>query len=249
MRPLWGLSLLLISSVTGIIWAETPAENAKADSMHMARLQRGGLAFMNYCSGCHSLKYLRYSQMAKELELTSFDSDADKSLLYSNLVVTKAVSHDPIRIALKPQDALQWFGAKVPDLSLLVRQRGADWLRQYLKSFYRDDARPFGSNNLVVPMVAMPNVLEILSGVQVLAPDGSLSIQQTGLMSPKEFDAFVSDLAEFLAYVSEPEKTFRQHLGYIVLAFLGLLTAVLYFLKRDIWRDLTNNPTHISSSD
>lgn len=241
MRVSWGFALILASSLSGMASWSFALPEKTATEEQLATLQRGARVFMNYCSGCHSLKYLRYNQMAKGLGLTTFDGDVDKPLMYSNLVFTRAALHEPIHIALRPEDALQWFGAVPPDLSLLVRQRGVVWLSQYLKSFYRDYARPLGSNNLLSPMVAMPNVLEMLSGVQRLAPDGRLQAQSNGLMTPTEFDALVSDLAAFLTYVSEPEKAFRQYVGYFVFGFLGLLVAVLYLLKREIWRALAKN--------
>lgn len=235
MSVLWRNSLLLMCSVMLALPAFALSEEK------MAQLQRGSQVFMNYCSGCHSLKYLRYSQMAKALGLTSFDGQIDRPLLYSNLVFTNAALHDPIHIALQPEDALRWFGAVPPDLSLLVRQRGANWLRAYLNGFYRDPARPFGSNNLVSPRVAMPNVLEILSGERVMSPDGHIRVQSAGRMTPTEFDALVTDVTAFLSYVSTPEKAFRQRMGYVVLAFLGLLTGVLYLWKREIWIGLAKS--------
>lgn len=205
---------------------------------HQAMLQRGGKVFINYCSGCHSLKYLRYGQMAKDLGLTHFDRRKGDSLLWTNLVFTKASLHQPIKAALRPQDALQWFSAEPPDLSLVVRQHGAAWLREYLKSFYQDAARPFGSNNLLSPMVAMPNVLEILSGTQVRKQNGQLQALHDGCMTATEFETLVSDLVGFLSYVSEPEKAERQKIGYIVLGFLMLFALVLFLLQREIWREL-----------
>ena len=142
------------------------AETAKAKlyAVHASpysktHLQRGAKLYMNYCSGCHSLKYLRYSTMAKGLGLTTFDGQIDKPLLQDNLIFTTLPVHSPIEIAMSEEDAVQWFGIKPPDLSLIARARGTAWIYTYLKSFYADNTRPFGSNNMLVPDVAMPNVL------------------------------------------------------------------------------------------
>lgn len=230
MKKSWTLGLLVCCALVRAEGADI------VDRPETAALQRGARVFMNYCSGCHSLKYLRYSQMAQALGLTRFDGEVDKPLLYGNLVFTKAALHDPIRIALRSRDALAWFGAVPPDLSLIVRQRGKNWLYSYLKSFYHDASKPFGVDNLLSPGVAMPNVLEILAGEQILNSSGQLQRTRSGLISPAEFDSLLTDLVSFLSYVSEPEQAFRRHVGYAVLVFLGLLATVLYLLEREIWR-------------
>ncbi len=117
---------------------------------HKASLQRGAKLFMNYCSGCHSLKYMHYNQMAQGLGLVTFDGRVDDDLLKNNLIFTQALVNAPIEIALSPEDAKQWFGVVPPDLSLVVRERGARWLHLYLSSFYNDKSRPFGVNNRLV---------------------------------------------------------------------------------------------------
>ena len=175
-------------------------------------LQRGAKVFMNYCSGCHSLKYMRYNQMAKGLGLVGFDGQVDENLLKNNLIFTQALINDPIRVALPPEDAKQWFGVVPPDLSLIVREKGGRWLFRYLKTFYNDDTKPFGVNNSLVPDVAMPNVLD------------SIPVA--------EFEEQVQDLVAFLAYVGEPEAVTRQKMGGYVMAFLFVfLLAVLGLQK------------------
>ncbi|AHE68215.1 cytochrome c1 [Legionella oakridgensis ATCC 33761 = DSM 21215] len=134
------------------------------DLHDQARLQRGARLYMNYCSGCHSLRYLRYNRMAEDLGLTTFDGSVDKDLLTNNLIFTTAKLYDPIEISMPAEDARQWFGKMPPDLTLSGRERGAAWLYTYLKSFYIDHTRPFGANNLLVPDVAMPNILAPLQG-------------------------------------------------------------------------------------
>ena len=141
-------------------------QDAHVDITDQSSLQRGAKLFMNYCSGCHSLKFLRYSQLAKGLKLQTFDGQLDKSLLHNNLVFTNAQTGEPVKIAMPPQDSREWFGKIPPDLSLVARVRGSNWLYTYLKSFYQDSSKTFGANNLLFPDVAMPNVLAPLQGIQ-----------------------------------------------------------------------------------
>lgn len=218
------------------------------DLSDQSSLQRGAKIFMNYCSGCHSLRYLRYNQMATDLGLTTFDGEIDNDLLINNLIFTKAAIHDPIEISLPSADARQWFGVLPPDLSLSARKRGARWLYTYLKSFYVDENRPFGSNNLLIPEVAMPNVFAPLMGKMALipypnaqlAPDmGRLIKVEEGEMSEQAFNNTLQDLVTFLVYVGEPAKLTRYHIGYFVILFLCLLLVVVYQLKKTYWRSLS----------
>ena len=212
-----------------------------------AVLQRGARFFMNYCSGCHSLKYMRYNRLARDLDLTTFSGEIDNELLLNNLVFTKATITDPIQISMPAADARQWFGRVPPDLSLTARERGANWIYAYLKSFYADSKRPFGANNLLVPDVAMPNVLApLLGNVELMKekniPGGSdamhLVLVTPGSMSEQQFDSALRDLVTFLVYVAEPAQLERFSLGYRVLFYLFLLLSVAYPLKRVYWRRL-----------
>ncbi|WP_058533312.1 cytochrome c1 [Legionella saoudiensis] len=204
-------------------------------------LQRGAKLYMNYCSGCHSLKYLRYNHMAEGLGLIGFDGRIDEDLLKNNLIFTDATVNDPIRIALPPEDAKQWFGVVPPDLSLVTREKGANWLFSYLKSFYTDNSRPFGVNNLMVPGVAMPNILEPLIGEMTLVPGTKeqaphLSLVKEGELSAAQLDSLLQDLVSFLIYVGEPTQAIRHRLGGIVLAFLLVFLLVVFALKRVYWQ-------------
>lgn len=181
-----------------------------------ASLQRGAAVFMNYCSGCHSLSYIRYEQMAQGIGIDN------KIMLKNNLIFTQASSSDPIGSALAPADAQHWFGVHPPDLSLAARQRGAAWLYQYLTGFYTDKTRPFGVNNKMMPNAAMPDVLE--------------SLKKPIHQAPEEFERTIMDLVNFLAYVAEPTKLQRVHLGTYVLLFLLLLLLPVYCLKRMYWQ-------------
>lgn len=197
-------------------------------------LQRGAAVFMNYCSGCHSLNYLRYNQMAAGLGINSL------VVLKNNLIFTQANSSDPITIALPEKEAQQWFGLVPPDLSLSARQRGVPWLYHYLMGFYADKNRPFGTNNIMVPNVAMPDVLEPLRGQWQLVDREQhkplFKVIQQGTLAPEEFEQTVTDLVNFLDYVGEPTKAERYRLGLLVLLFLTVLLVPLYCLQRLYWK-------------
>lgn len=180
-----------------------------------AKLRHGAKIFMSYCSGCHSLRYLRYNRMASDLGL-SFDKD----LLVNNLVATQIKKEDPIQISLAPTDARAWFGMVPPDLSLITREKGALWVHTYLKSFYADKSRPFGTNNTLVPEVAMPNVLKPLYDE----------------VNQEQFEKMLEDLVNFLVYVGEPAKLVRYRLGVFVLTFLFIFIVVAYELKNIYWK-------------
>lgn len=207
-------------------------------------LQRGAALYMNYCSGCHSIKYMRYNRMAKDMGLTTFTGEVDNNLLYNNLVFTEAKAHDPIRIAMPAEEARTWFGVIPPDLSLTAREKGSAWIYTYLTSFYADKTRPYGANNLLVPGVAMPNVLLPLSGRRVAIKDtvdgkeiiDYLQTVESGEMTPQRFDSAVRDLVHFLTYVSEPAQLVRYRIGVGVLLFLGLFLIVAYLLKKTFWQ-------------
>lgn len=208
-----------------------------------ASLQRGAGLFMNYCSGCHSLRYLRYERLAKDLGLLTFTGEVDTDVLKNNLIFTKASVYDPIKISLSPEDARQWFGMVPPDLTLKARERGPQWIYTYLNSFYADATRPFGSNNLLVKDVAMPNVLEPLSGIRTKVYDSAkgkpyLMTIDAGEMNSQAFDAAVGDIVNFLVYASEPVQLKRYRMGFFVMAFFLVFIVIVFYLKRSIWRDI-----------
>lgn len=234
------LLIWIINCSSSPLWAEP----LTYDVQNKARLQRGAQLFMNYCSGCHSLKYLRYSHMAEGLGLIGFDGRIDEQLLKNNLIFTQAAINDPIRIALPPEDAKQWFGVIPPDLSLVAREKGASWLFNYLKSFYNDNSRPFGVNNLIVPGVAMPNILESLIGEMRLVQGDEkqtarLLLVKEGELSPAEANLFLQDLVTFLVYVGEPTQVIRAQLGWFVLLFLIFFLLVAMALKRVYWQKIS----------
>ena len=217
------------------------------DVQDQEKLQRGAKTFMNYCSGCHSLRYMRYNRMAKDLGLTTFTGDIDSDLLVNNLIFTTAKIHDPIENSMPAAGARQWFGRVPPDLSLSAREHGPEWLYTYLKNFYADKKRPFGANNALVPDVSMPNILAPLEGYVIAEQQerGSsnqqplrLVLVEQGEMSQQQFDSTLQDLVTFLVYVAEPVQLIRYRIGVMVILFLCLLLIVAYQLKTFYWRNV-----------
>lgn len=219
-----------------------------------ASLQNGMKLYVNYCMGCHSLEYQRFSRAADDLGIP-------QELVEENLIFSSDQAYnDQMRIAMHEEDAAQWFGAAPPDLTLEARLRGPDWIYTYLRSFYQDPDRPWGVNNVVFPDVGMPNVLEPLQGKQEMVcsrtekaglPDAKLDplsglyeschvlqVTEPGSMNAQEFDQAVWDLTNFLAYVGEPSKLHAQSLGPKVLIFLFIFGVIAYLLKREYWRDI-----------
>lgn len=201
---------------------QTALNKAPIDLTDPASLQRGAKIFMNQCSGCHSLKYVRYRGMAQDIGIVDRDGKVYDELVKHDLMFTGNKLEDPILTAMSPLQGKNWFGISPPDLSLVTRSRGVDWLYAYLRSFYADPKRPWGVNNKIFPDVAMPHVLA--------------NVQQS--MSPTEYDAYVADLVNFLAYVGEPVQLQRKRLGVWVLLFLGVFFVFAFLLKREYWKDV-----------
>ena len=221
-----------------------PLQDAGTDVSNLASLQRGARNFVNYCLGCHSARYMRYSQVAEDLALTEDE-------LRDNLMFTGTRIYDPMLASMSAEQARGWFGNAPPDLSLIVRSRSADYVYTYLKSFYDDPSRPTGANNAVLPQTAMPDVLAGLQGRQKpryeSKPDAegkpvqhliALEPVAPGEMTAADFDGFVRDTVSFLEYVSEPAKSQRRSLGVWVILYLLMFTAFTYFLKKEYWKDV-----------
>ncbi len=216
-------------------------QQADTDLNDRGSLQRGAKLYLNYCAGCHSLKYLRYSRMATDLGLTEDE-------VMQNLVFTDAKFGDHIEVAMPAAGASEWFGNMPPDLSLVSRSRGTDWLYTYMKSFYLDESAALGWNNRLFPNVAMPNPLWQMQGLQHAeygAADANgdraitgLTVTQPGTMSPQEFDQSVRDITAFLEYAGEPAILKRQGIGVWVILFLAVFTFFAWMLNREYWRDV-----------
>lgn len=222
---------------------EIPLLTSGADIKNTESLQRGSRDFMNYCSGCHSLKYLRYNRLAADLKIP-------ESELAANLMFTSDKAFDTINSAM-PKDSESWFGKEPPDLSLIARARGVDYLFSYMKGFYADKTRPWGVNNLYLPSAAMPHVLQELQGSQKPVfknePDDRGSARMVlvgvaamtpGALKPEEYDQFVRDIVNFLDYAGEPVKEKRQSMGVFVTLFLLVFFVFAYLLKKEYWKDV-----------
>lgn len=216
--------------------AELHLDKAPDRSNDQAALQRGAKVFVNYCLNCHSASYMRYNRL-QDIGLT----DAQ---IKDNLLFTADKVGELMRISMQRNDAKAWFGAPPPDLTVIARARasefgsGADWLYTYLRSFYRDDQRPTGWNNVVFPNVGMPHVLWELQGDQEMGADHKLQLVKPGKLSAAEYDQLVGDLVGFLKYMGEPMSEFRKRLGVIVLIALSIIFVFAYALKREYWKDI-----------
>ena len=220
-----------------------PLDKAEYDLSDKASLQRGAATFMNYCAGCHSTQYQRYNRVAADLGIT-------EELMRENLVFTGAKIGDLMKSAMSEKDAARWFGAPPPDLTLVARVRGADWIYTYLRSFYVDETRPFGVNNAVFPSVGMPHVLEPLQGTpraefETHTLDGvemqqvvSIKSDGNGEMNNEEYDQTVLDLVNFLVYSAEPVQQERERMGFWVLGFIAIFFIFTVLLKKEFWRDV-----------
>jgi ubiquinol-cytochrome c reductase cytochrome c1 subunit len=207
-----------------------------------ASLQRGVKVFVNYCLNCHSASSMRYNRL-KDIGLT--DDQIKGNLMFAGEKVG-----DTMTVAMDKKEAKKWLGAAPPDLSVIARARGADWLYTYLRGFYRDDTRPTGWNNVAFDKVGMPHVLNELQGEQRLKLEETvdahgnkvesyrLVLEKPGKMSPAEYDATVADLVNYLVFMGEPVKHTRMTLGLLVLLFLGLMLIPAYYLKKEFWKDV-----------
>ena len=205
-----------------------PLDKAEYDLSDKASLQRGAATFMNYCAGCHSTQYQRYNRVAADI----------------------GIPDDLMKSAMSEKDAARWFGAPPPDLTLVARVRGADWIYTYLRSFYVDETRPFGVNNAVFPSVGMPHVLEPLQGTpraefKTHTLDGvemqqvvSIKSDGNGEMNNEEYDQTVLDLVNFLVYSAEPVQQERERMGFWVLGFIAIFFIFTVLLKKEFWRDV-----------
>jgi ubiquinol-cytochrome c reductase cytochrome c1 subunit len=230
----------------GVAFAQHAPELEPANNNidNTASLQRGAKYFVNYCLGCHSAQYVRYNRLAQDLQLT-------EDQLVQNLMFTGERPFDTMAIAMRAEDSARWFGLTPPDLSLIARSRGTDYLYTYLRSFYADPSSATGADNLLLPSTAMPHVLWKLQGIRraVFEPgdggDGEgepvfhgFEVVRPGELSEQEFDQVVRDIVNFLAYIGDPVQRERQALGIRVIAFLLVFLLIAYLLKKEIWKDV-----------
>ncbi len=212
-------------------------ENSGVNFRDRAAIQRGAKWFVNYCFSCHSASYMRYNRLAEDLGI-------DEDIVLRDLAFADVNIGDTMDIAMRPGDAEAWLGKIPPDLSVISRSRGNDWLFTYMKSFYQDESGEW--NNLILPNASMPHVFWQLQGIQepVWSSHGEvrviehLELTSPGLQSPQEYEQTVRDLVSFLDYLGEPSKLKRKNIGIWVLLFLVLFTLVAYALKVEYWRDV-----------
>lgn len=230
--------MLAVSTNAGAA-AGGPIQNAGINVHDISAIQSGVKVFVNYCLSCHSASFMRYNRIATDLGL----SEAQAT---ENLIFSAAKFGDTMETALRPEQAVAWLGKEPPDLSVIARSRGADWLYTYMKTFYQDDSG--GWNNLLLPNASMPHVLWQLQGIQtpVYATDDAqgpgvierLELTTPGIQSPAEYDKTVRDLVTFLEYLGEPAKLQRRTVGIWVMLFLVVFTLFAYALKVEFWRDV-----------
>tara|TARA_B100000767_G_C19709303_1_gene512005 strand:- start:323 stop:1021 length:699 start_codon:yes stop_codon:yes gene_type:complete len=225
------LILLLIQSPLILSSEDVNLEQAPIDLSDQPSLQKGARTFVNYCLNCHSAKYMRYNKL--------LDIGLSKKEIKDNLLFTGKKIGDPMEISMQTEESKKWFGATPPDLSVVARSRGSDWIYSYMKGFYRDNSREIGWNNLVYANSAMPHILWELQGEQALDKEtGKLITNKPGKLNQKEYDAVITDLTNFITYMSEPDQLKRKRMGFYVIGFLLLLLVLTINLKKEFWKDV-----------
>ncbi len=246
LRSISAVALTTFTLLAAPAWAsggEVPLDKATINLNDQASLQRGARNFVNYCLNCHNAAFMRYSALTK--------IGLNEQQIRDNLMFTSDKFSDMMVSALDPQDAKDWFGGLPPDLTLVARVRGSDWLYTFLRSFHRDDASPTGWNNPVFKNVGMPHVLHDLQGTQVLTkaaekpghdgqmePVMKLAVDRAGTMTAAEYDRFVADLVNYMTYMAEPARAERGQIGILVLFFLVVAFFVSLWLKHEYWKDV-----------
>jgi ubiquinol-cytochrome c reductase cytochrome c1 subunit len=244
-------ALVLLPGLVMAAEGEFPLDHAPDHTEDLAALQNGARLFVNYCLSCHSASAMRYSKL-QDLGLT-------QDQIKNNLLFTSDKVGDMMKIAMAPKDAKEWFGVTPPDLSVIARAKasgagsGPDWLYTYLRTYYKDDTRATGWNNLVYPNVAMPHVLWELQGIRAAKfidekdpHDESRVVHKfagfeqitPGKLTPIEYDKSVADLVSFMTWMAEPEQSTRKRLGVWVLLFLGLFMLITWRLNASYWKDI-----------
>ncbi len=245
------VSLLLVfagavQAAVGLAWDKFPTEKLS----DQAALQNGAKLFVNYCLNCHAASYMRFNRMA--------DIGLAPEQIKSNLAFTTDKVGETMKVAIDAKQAKEWFGAAPPDLSVIARSRsaagqgsGADYLYTYLRTYYRDDSKPTGWNNLAFPSVAMPHVLWELQGErrplfektggpgrEVEVFTGRWETVKAGQLDARAYDENVADLVAFMQWMGDPSQKSRVQIGVWVLLFLGVFTVIAWFLNAAYWKDV-----------
>ncbi len=224
-----------------------PLDHMEPNVANKASLQDGLNTYMNYCKGCHATQFQRYERVADDLGIPH-------GLFMENIVFNDATRiGDLMTNPMRADESKAWFGVTPPDLTLVARVRGADWLYTYLRTFYVDSKRPWGLNNKVFPDVAMPHVLAELQGLQADSCAGGdtterdiltgeklcgFNLVEKGSQTTDEYDRTVYNLVNFLVYAAEPMQLERKRIGVWVLLFLLVLLVPAYLLKKEYWKDI-----------
>lgn len=238
----WIALLLFVPSIAFAAGPSIPLDDPEIDLTDKASLQNGAKLFMNYCLGCHQMQYQRYQRTFNDLDIP--EELGQKYLQFTGVKVS-----DYITSPMPAADSATWFGAPPPDLTLVARVRGPEWIYTYLRTFYAEEGKTFGVNNEVFPNVGMPHVLEGLQGTprktyEQRMVDGSMTDVYVGLqasggqMTAEEYDIAMRDLVNFLEYTGEPSKLQSQAIGKGVLIFIVIFFVFAYLLKKDYWRDI-----------
>ena len=237
------LTLLCLGSGLAADGRGPVMQPAKIDLSDELSLQRGARVFVNYCVSCHSASFMRYNRIAEDLNLS-------EESVKTNLMFTTDKIGDVMRVAMLPSEAEAWFGVSPPDLSVVARSRGPDWLYNFLLGFYIDESKSPGVNNLFFKDTAMPHVLWEQQGLQRAVyrteADGGrekeaimrLELAQRGRLTENEYKRLARDLVGFLVYVGEPAKLVRHQIGFWVIVFLLIFLVAAYLMKREYWKDV-----------
>ena len=228
--------MALLPSLGSAAGGGVPLDKANINLTDTESLKRGAKTFVQYCYSCHGAEFMRFNRMGADLGI-------DDATLQAEFMFTTDKVGELMKAAMGKKDAVEFFGTKVPDLSLVARSRGSDWLYTYLRSFYADESKPFGVNNVLFEDVAMPHVLWELQGIPNAVHNDAGKIEKLepglqGSMTADEYDGAVLDLVNFMTYIAEPARVDRERMGIWVLAFLVIFTFLAYLLKKEYWKDI-----------
>lgn len=233
--------LSLLSAPAGASEGGYRLDHAPIDTKDVVSLQAGARTFANYCMNCHGAQFVRYNRLG--------DIGLTEPQIKDNLMFAGEKVGDTMKSALTPKDGKAWFGVAPPDLSVIARSRGADWLYTYLRTFYRDPGTASGWNNAVFPNVGMPHALWTLQGERALevvtSKEGGHETHEykwsqvsQGRQSVTQYDTTVRDLVNYLVWMGEPAANARKKIGVVVLYCLGVLFVLAYAMKREFWKDV-----------
>ena len=232
-------TIAMISTSAAMASGGYPKSPANVNVDDIESLQRGAKVFADYCLSCHSAKFVRFNRVATDLGMSETDVMANLNHLGAKFGGTMTAT-------MTEAYAKEAFGAVPPDLSLLARSRGVDWLYTYLTGFYADSSKTTGHNNVIFKDVGMPNIFWKQEGVKKPVYEEhegtkhivGVEVVEKGTMAPEEFDTMIRDLVAFMSYIGEPNQSYRKSLGIYVLIFLFIFFGVAYAMKKDYWKDV-----------